>query len=301
MPLPPPPSVTLPATPHAPALALPAIGQGTWYMGEGLAPRGDEVRALQHGLSLGLALIDTAEMYADGGAEEVVGRALLGRRHEAFLVSKVYPWNAGRDAAIAACEASLKRLGTDYLDLYLLHWPGKVPLEETLEAFERLREAGKIRRFGVSNFDVDEMANLHALPGGEACAVNQVLYHLGSRGIEHALLPWQRARGIPTMAYCPLAQGGQLRRELLTHPELLEVASGLGITPTQLLLAWAIRPVADPQGERRRDVIAIPKATGLEHVEQNARVLEIALTDEALERLDAAFPAPDRKTPLDIV
>ena len=301
MPLPPPPSVTLPATPHAPALALPAIGQGTWYMGEGLAPRGDEVRALQHGLSLGLALIDTAEMYADGGAEEVVGRALLGRRHEAFLVSKVYPWNAGRDAAIAACEASLERLGTDYLDLYLLHWPGKVPLEETLEAFERLREAGKIRRFGVSNFDVDEMANLHALPGGEACAVNQVLYHLGSRGIEHALLPWQRARGIPTMAYCPLAQGGQLRRELLTHPELLEVASGLGITPTQLLLAWAIRPVADPQGERRRDVIAIPKATGLEHVEQNARVLEIALTDEALERLDAAFPAPDRKTPLDIV
>ncbi|WP_444984956.1 aldo/keto reductase [Halomonas mongoliensis] len=301
MPLPPPPSVTLPATPHAPALALPAIGQGTWYMGEGLAPRSDEVRALQHGLSLGLALIDTAEMYADGGAEEVVGRALLGRRHEAFLVSKVYPWNAGRDAAIAACEASLERLGTDYLDLYLLHWPGEIPLEETLEAFERLREAGKIRRFGVSNFDVDEMANLHALPGGEACAVNQVLYHLGSRGIEHALLPWQRARGIPTMAYCPLAQGGQLRRELLTHPELLEVASGLGITPTQLLLAWAIRPVADPQGERRRDVIAIPKATGLEHVEQNARVLEIALTDEALERLDAAFPAPDRKTPLDIV
>ncbi|MDR5891391.1 aldo/keto reductase [Halomonas mongoliensis] len=301
MPLPPPPSVTLPATPHAPALALPAIGQGTWYMGEGLAPRGDEVRALQHGLSLGLALIDTAEMYADGGAEEVVGRALLGRRDEAFLVSKVYPWNAGRDAAIAACEASLERLGTDYLDLYLLHWPGEIPLEETLEAFERLREAGKIRRFGVSNFDVDEMANLHALPGGEACAVNQVLYHLGSRGIEHALLPWQRARGIPTMAYCPLAQGGQLRRELLTHPELLEVASGLGITPTQLLLAWAIRPVADPQGERRRDVIAIPKATGLEHVEQNARVLEIALTDEALERLDAAFPAPDRKTPLDIV
>ncbi|WP_253444421.1 aldo/keto reductase [Halomonas sp. Y3] len=301
MPLPPPPSVTLPATPHAPALALPAIGQGTWYMGEGLAPRGDEVRALQHGLSLGLALIDTAEMYADGGAEEVVGRALLGRRDEAFLVSKVYPWNAGRDAAIAACEASLERLGTDYLDLYLLHWPGEIPLEETLEAFERLREAGKIRRFGVSNFDVDEMANLHALPGGEACAVNQVLYHLGSRGIEHALLPWQRARGIPTMAYCPLAQGGQLRRELLTHPELLEVASGLGITPTQLLLAWAIRPVADPQGERRRDVIAIPKATGLEHVEQNARVLEIALTDEALERLDAAFPAPDCKTPLDIV
>ncbi|PWV83226.1 aldo/keto reductase [Halomonas sp. A11-A] len=292
------PTVTLPATAHEPAVELPAIGQGTWHMGEGLAPRSDEVRALQLGLERGLTLIDTAEMYADGGAEEVVGEALLGQRDEAFLVSKVYPWNAGRDSAIAACEASLKRLGTDHLDLYLLHWPGSVPLEETLEAFERLRQAGKIRRFGVSNFDVDEMAALHALPGGKACAVNQVLYHLGSRGIEHALLPWQRARGIPTMAYCPLAQAGELRRELLTHPEVLEIASSLGITPTQLLLAWAIRP----RGEGApRDVLAIPKATRLEHVEQNARALEISLTEEALARLDAAFPAPGRKTPLDIV
>ena len=292
------PAVTLPATAHEPAVEIPAIGQGTWHMGEGLALRRDEVRALQHGLTLGLTLIDTAEMYADGEAEAVVGEALVGRREEAFLVSKVYPWNAGRDSAIAACEASLKRLGTDHLDLYLLHWPGDIPLEETLEAFERLREAGKIRRFGVSNFDVDEMAELHALPGGEACAVNQVLYHLGSRGIEHALLPWQRTRSIPTMAYCPLAQAGELRRELLTHPEVLEIASSLGITPTQLLLAWAIRP----RGEGTpRDVIAIPKATRLEHVEQNARALEISLTEEALARLDAAFPAPARKTTLDIV
>lgn len=292
------PTVTLPATAHEHPVELPAIGQGTWHMGEGLAPRSDEVRALQLGLERGLTLIDTAEMYADGGAEEVVGEALLGRRDEAFLISKVYPWNAGRDSAIAACEASLTRLGTDHLDLYLLHWPGSVPLEETLEAFERLREAGKIRRFGVSNFDVDEMAALCALPGGEACAVNQVLYHLGSRGIEHALLPWQRARAIPTMAYCPLAQAGQLRRELLTHPEVLEIASSLGITPTQLLLAWTIRP----RGEGApRDVIAIPKATRLEHVEQNARALEISLTEEALARLDAAFPAPARKTTLDIV
>jgi diketogulonate reductase-like aldo/keto reductase len=290
------PTVTLPATAHAPAVELPAIGQGTWHMGEGLAPRSDEVRALQYGLERGLTLIDTAEMYAEGGAEAVVGEALLGRRDEAFLVSKVYPWNAGRDSAIAACEASLTRLGTDHLDLYLLHWPGSVPLEETLEAFQRLQEAGKIRRFGVSNFDVDEMAALCALPGGEACAVNQVLYHLGSRGIEYALLPWQRARAIPTMAYCPLAQAGQLRRELLTHPEVLEIASSLGITPTQLLLAWAIRPVAG-----RHDVIAIPKATRLEHVEQNAKALEISLTEEVLARLDAAFPAPTHKTPLDIV
>ena len=290
------PCVTLAATTHEPAVELPAIGQGTWFMGEGLAPRRDEVHALQHGLACGLRLIDTAEMYGDGGAEEVVGEALQGRRDEAFLVSKVYPWNAGRDSAIAACEASLARLGTDHLDLYLLHWPGGIPLEETLEAFERLREAGKIRRFGVSNFDVDEMATLQSLPGGDACAVNQVLYHLGSRGIEHSLLPWQREQGIPTMAYCPLAQAGSLRRDLLTHPEVTEIAAALGITPTQLLLAWAIRPV-----EGRRDVIAIPKATGLDHVAQNAAALEVELDEASLARLDGAFPAPHRKMALDIV
>lgn len=295
------PRVRLPSTAFAPACDLPAIGQGTWFMGEGLSPRQDEVRALRQGLELGLTLIDTAEMYADGGAEEVVGEALSGRREEAFLVSKVYPWNAGRDSAIAACEASLERLKTDYLDLYLLHWPGSIPLEETLEAFERLREAGKIRRFGVSNFDVDDMVTLHALPGGGDCAVNQVLYHLGSRGIEHALLPWQREQGIPTMAYCPLAQGGQLRRELLTHDEVLDIASSLGITPTQLLLAWTIHPVRDRQGDGRRDVIAIPKATRLEHVQQNAAALEVQLDEDALARLDSAFPAPGRKTPLDII
>ncbi|MGL6249926.1 MAG: aldo/keto reductase, partial [Billgrantia desiderata] len=211
------PHVTLTATAHAPALELPAIGQGTWYMGEGLAPRSDEVRALQQGLELGLTLIDTAEMYADGGAEEVVGEALAGRRDQAFLVSKVYPWNAGRDSAIGACERSLRRLGTDHLDLYLLHWPGSIPLAETLEAFERLREQGKIRRFGVSNFDVEELDSLVALPGGGECAVNQVLYHLGSRGIEHALRPRMQRLGMPLMAYCPLAQAGQLRRDLFEH------------------------------------------------------------------------------------
>ncbi|GHE20257.1 aldo/keto reductase [Halomonas urumqiensis] len=290
------PHVNLAAQGELASIDLPSIGQGTWYMGEGLAPRRDEVRALQAGLEHGLRLIDTAEMYADGGAEEVVGEALVGRRDEAFLVSKVYPWNAGRDDAIAACERSLARLGTDHLDLYLLHWPGNVPLAETLEAFERLQASGKIHRFGVSNFDIDEMAQLAEVPGGDACAVNQVLYHLGSRGIEHSLLPWQRARGIPTMAYCPLAQAGSLRRELLSHPEILDVASGLGITPTQLLLAWAIRPA-----EGRRDVIAIPKATQLEHVEQNASALTIHLDDQAIARLDAAFPAPSHKTPLDIV
>ena len=290
------PRVRLPATAHEPALELPAIGQGTWYLGEGLAPRRDEVHALQHGLELGLTLIDTAEMYADGGAEEVVGEALAGRRDSAFLVSKVYPWNAGRDAAIAACERSLSRLATDHLDLYLLHWPGNIPLAETLEAFERLREAGKIRRFGVSNFDVDEMAELTARPGGEACAVNQVLYHLGSRGIEHSLRPWQREHGIPTMAYCPLAQAGRLRREPPTHPEVVALGNELVVTPAPLPLDWVIR-----EYEGRHDVIAIPKAVQREHVQQNAAALEVVLSDEALARLDAAFPAPGRKEPLDIV
>ncbi len=295
------PLVSLGATAHEPSIELPAIGQGTWYMGEGLTPRRDEVRALQQGLELGLTLIDTAEMYGDGGAEEVVGEALAGRRDEAFVVSKVYPWNAGRDSAIAACERSLARLKTDHLDLYLLHWPGDIPLDETLEAFERLRASGKIRRFGVSNFDVEEMEALEATPGGDQCAVNQVLYHLGSRGIEHALLLWQRQRAIPTMAYCPLAQAGALRRELFDHPTVLEVANDLGITPAQLLLAWAIRPADGGRGDARRDVIAIPKAVQSEHVTQNAAALGITLEDDALKRLDAAFPAPNQKTSLDII
>lgn len=290
------PHVTLPATAGQAAVDLPAIGQGTWFMGEGLAPRRDEVRALQQGLELGLSLIDTAEMYAEGGAEEVVGEALVGRRDRAFLVSKVYPWNAGRDSAIAACERSLRRLGTDHLDLYLLHWPGSIPLEETLEAFQRLQEAGKIRRFGVSNFDVDELAAFYGLPGGEACAANQVLYHLGSRGIDYALRPWMRERGMPVMAYCPLAQAGRLRRDLLSQPALLEVAGELGATPAQVLLAWAIRAQAG-----QREVIAIPKAVQPEHVEQNAKALDILLDDTSLARLEAAFPAPTRKLPLDIV
>ncbi|OYD24335.1 aldo/keto reductase [Oceanimonas baumannii] len=289
-------TVTLRATAGLPAVTLPAIGQGTWYMGEGLNPRHAEIKALQQGLDLGLSLIDTAEMYADGGAEEVVGAALKGRRDEAFLVSKVYPWNAGRHSAIAACEASLKRLGTDYLDLYLLHWPGSIPLDETLEAFEQLQADGKIKRFGVSNCDLDEMQELAYTNGGDQCAINQVLYHLGSRGIEYSLLPWQREQGLPTMAYCPLAQGGRLRREMFGNPELQAIAGDLGVTVAQLLLAWSIRPV-----NGRRDIIAIPKAVQPEHVQQNAEAIRLQLSDDILHRLDAAFPAPARKTPLDIV
>lgn len=290
------PHVTLAADGTQPAIDLPAIGQGSWHMGEGQAPRRDEVRALQLGLDLGLTLIDTAEMYGEGGAEEVVGKALQGRRDQAFVVSKVYPWNAGRDSAIAACERSLERLGSDYLDLYLLHWPGNIPVEETLEAFERLRDQGKIRRFGVSNFDVDDMQALTALPGGDRCAVNQVLYNLGSRGIEYSLLPWQRERSLPTMAYSPIAQGGQQGKHLFNAEAVRDIAAQHGVSPAQVLLAWAIRPNAG-----RHDVIAIPKAVQPAHIEANAAALHLVLDDEALARLDAAFPAPDRKVSLDIL
>ena len=287
--------VTLNATTTEPAISLPAIGQGTWYMGENLSPRADEVRALQQGVDLGLTLIDTAEMYADGEAEKVVGEALRGRREQAFLVSKVYPWNAGRRSAIKACEDSLRRLDTDYLDMYLLHWPGSIPLEETLAAFEQLRNEGKIKRFGVSNFDIDELQQWHQL-SGEDTAVNQVLYHLGSRGTEHSLLPWQRQQQITTMAYCPLAQGGRLRRELMSHPKLMDLAEELSISVPQLLLAWVIRPL-----EGKREVLAIPKAVQTQHVIDNAAALAINLNEEVLAQLDNVFPAPNRKTPLDIV
>jgi diketogulonate reductase-like aldo/keto reductase len=285
--------VELPATATTPPERLPAIGQGTWHMAEGRGADSDEVAALQYGLDSGLRVIDTAEMYASGRAEALVGRALAGRRHEAFLVSKVFPWNAGRRDAVAACEASLRRLGTDYLDLYLLHWPGNIPLAETLEAFEQLREQGKIRRFGVSNFDVADMESLWAQPGGHEVSLNQVLYHLGSRGIEHSLLPWQRERRLPTMAYCPLAGGG----DPLRHPEVIAVADELDTTPAAVLLSWATRASAGAH----HDVIAIPKAASRKHVAVNAEALALELGDRARERLDQALPAPSSKPPLDIV
>ncbi|KPA07149.1 aldo/keto reductase [Pantoea agglomerans] len=271
---------------------LPVIGQGTWYMGENPAQRADEVAALQAGLECGLKLIDTAEMYADGGAEEVVGQALLGRRDRALLVSKVYPWNAGEVDAIAACERSLRRLQTDYLDLYLLHWRGNIPLEETLRAMERLQQQGKIRHWGVSNFDTDDMAELWDEEKGEACATNQVLYHLASRGIEFDLLPACQQRGVPVMAYCPLAQAGRLRDSLFTDPQLTQIAQQKGISVAQLLLAWVIR---------QPGVIAIPKASSVAHVQENAAALEVELTDEDLQLIDRAWPAPQHKLPLDIV
>lgn len=271
---------------------LPAIGQGTWYMGEEAARRGEEVAALQAGLDAGLTLIDTAEMYAEGGAEEVVGEALRGRRDSAFIVSKVYPWHAGEVDAVEACERSLRRLDTDRLDLYLLHWRGNVPLEETIRAMETLQQQGKILRWGVSNFDVDDLQELLSEPGGARCATNQVLYHLASRGIEFDLLPECQQRQMPVMAYCPLAQAGRLRQALFADLTLLEIAQQKGISVAQLLLAWVIR---------KEGVMAIPKASSQAHVNENAAALHIRLNDDELARINKAFPPPQRKMALDVV
>ncbi|UCZ75308.1 aldo/keto reductase [Dickeya zeae] len=271
---------------------VPAIGQGTWFMGESAQRRRAEVSALQTGIDLGMTLIDTAEMYADGGAEEVVGEALRGRRDQVYLVSKVYPHNAGGERAIAACERSLKRLKTDYIDLYLLHWRGGIPLTDTITAMECLQQAGKIGRWGVSNLDTRDMAELWSCRGGSQCQTNQVLYHLASRGIEYDLLPWCQQRQLPVMAYCPLAQAGQLRHDLLAHPAVVQVARQQALTPAQVLLAWVVR---------QSGVIAIPKASTLAHVKDNAVALDVTLSPEQIAILDEAYPAPRHKQPLDVV
>ncbi|EOT8834040.1 aldo/keto reductase [Escherichia fergusonii] len=272
--------------------SLPAMGQGTWYMGEDAGKRKEEVAALRAGIELGLTLIDTAEMYADGGAEKVVGEALTGLRDNVFLVSKVYPWNAGGKKAIAACENSLRRLNTEYLDLYLLHWSGSFTFEETVDAMEMLIAQGKIRRWGVSNLDYADMQALWQITGGKQCATNQVLYHLGSRGIEYDLLPWCQQQHMPVMAYSPLAQAGRLRNGLFHHPVVIDIAHRHNATAAQILLAWVIS---------HQGVMAIPKAATVDHVKQNAAALDLALSSEELALLDKAFPAPKGKTALDMV
>ena len=263
---------------------VPVIGQGTWRMGEDSSQRASEVAALRQGIELGMTLIDSAEMYAEGGAEEMVGEAIAGQRDKVFLVSKVYPHNASRQGIPLACERSLKRLGTDYIDLYLLHWRGQYPLEETVEAFERLRESGKIGRWGVSNFDLDD---LHEL-ANPACATNQVLYNLEQRGIEFDLLPWSQQQRLPVMAYCPIGQGGHM----LAHATLKQVAARHAATPAQVALAWILR---------QEGVIAIPKAVRPEHVKLNAQAQDIRLEPGDLEALDQAFHAPQRKQRLAMV
>ena len=264
---------------------IPAIGQGSWYMGERNSDRAAEVRALRLGLDLGLTLIDTAEMYADGGAEEVVGEAIKGRREEVFLVSKAYPQNTSRARSKLACEASVTRLGTDYLDLYLLHWRGAVSFGETIEAFEALIQEGKIRRWGVSNLDSDDMDELFDLAGGRACAVNQLLYNPQYRGIEYDLLPWAQREALPVMAYSPVGQGGAL----LQNAAMRAVAARHNASPAQIALAWALR---------HPHVIALPKAAREAHVRQNAAAAAISLTMADLSEIDRALPPPRRAVPL---
>ena len=266
---------------------VPVLGQGTWHMGESGAARQAEAVALQQGFDLGMTLVDTAEMYSEGGAEEVVGAAVAGRRDEIFIVSKVYPHNASRDGTIAACERSLKRLGTDRIDLYLLHWRGSHPLADTVAAFEQLKADGKIRHWGVSNCDPADMAELWGLADGQAAASNQVLYNLSRRGIEWDLLPWCRERGIPVMAYSPLEQGRFDRNQALP-----EVAKRHGVTPLQIALAWVLQ---------QDGVLAIPKAADPAHVKQNRAALDISLTQEDLNDLERDFPAPTGVSPLAVL
>lgn len=259
-------------------------------MAENSARRKTEIAALQLGLDLGMSLIDTAEMYGEGAAEELIGEAIAGRRAEVFLVSKVYPHNATRQGAIQACERSLRRLRTDYLDCYLLHWRGSVPLIETIEAFQTLRRAGKILDYGVSNFDVDDMEEAFALPGGDEIVTDQVLYNLVHRGIEWDLLPWCGERSVLIMAYSPMGHSGVEKKEMLGDSTLKSIAARHRATTAQVALAWLLQ----------RDVVAIPKASTPEHVRENSAAANLKLTKRDFIDLDEAFPPPPKKIPLEM-
>ncbi len=266
---------------------VPILGQGTWRMGEDPRKRKQELEALRLGLDLGMNLIDTAEMYGDGGAETLVADAISGRRDEVFLVSKFYPHHAARKEMTAACERSLRRLKTDRMDLYLLHWRGSVPLEETLAGFDQLVRAGKIRYWGVSNFDLNDMEELMLLPNAATLAANQVLYNLARRGIEWNLLPWCRDQRVPVMAYAPVDEG-----RLLDNAVLKRVASRHSATPAQIAVAWLLK-----QG----DIIVIPKASRVEHVRENSQSLEIALAADDLKQLDGEFSPPNGPRSLETI
>jgi len=263
---------------------VPALGQGTWHMGERRQQADAEVAALRAGIDHGLTLIDTAEMYGDGGAERIVARAVGADRDRAFIVSKVYPHNASAKGTVAACERSLSRLATDHIDLYLLHWRGSTPLAETIDAFERLREAGKIVRWGVSNFDVADMTELFALREGNRCATNQVLYNVSERGIEYKLRALCQQHGMPIMAYSPLHQGA-----LASNRKLATLAAPLGINAAQLAIAWLLA---------QRNVIVIPQSSNVEHVTECRAAADVRLSQDTLAAIDAAFPPPKRARPL---
>ena len=273
------PSAALPSN-----ISMPRFGIGTWRMGERAAMAQAEIAVIKAAIERGVTLIDTAEMYGDGGAEEVIAQAIVGVREKLFIVSKVYPHNASKKGAIAACERSLKRLRTDYLDGYLLHWPGEHPIAETVDAFEMLKAQGKIRAWGVSNFDVADMQELVAVANGKNVVTNQVLYNLSRRGVEFDLLPWQRERGIATMAYSPIEQA-----RLLESPKLSAIARHIGATPAQLAIAWLLR---------QPDVIVIPKTTQIARLDENLGALSLTLDATTLSALDAAFPPPQKRTSL---
>jgi diketogulonate reductase-like aldo/keto reductase len=266
--------------------AVPRLGQGTWMMGEDPSRRAGEIAALREGVDLGMTLIDTAEMYAQGQAERVVGEAIAGRRDAVFLVSKAYPQNATRKRLPVVCESSLQRLGTERLDLYLLHWRGNVPLIETVEAMERLVEAGKILHWGVSNLDLADMEDLMAA-GGQACATDQILFNLTRRGPERDLLPWLADRTIPVMAYSPVEQG-----RLVANARLQELAMQKGATAAQLALAWLLT---------HDGVMAVPKASTLDHVRENRAAADLKLEPRDIAQLDALFPKPRERTPLEML
>jgi diketogulonate reductase-like aldo/keto reductase len=266
---------------------VPAFGQGTWHMGEDRATRAEEIQTLRLGLDLGATLIDTAEMYGEGRAEQLIGQAVAGRRDEAFLVSKVYPHNASREGAVAACDRSLRRLRTDRIDLYLLHWRGGVPLSETMEVFITLQQAGKIRYYGVSNLDINDMQELWTVPGGSAVATNQLLYNLARRGIEWDLLPWLRERHVPVMAYSPIEQA-----KLAFDRELANFARKYGMTSAQVALAWLL--ASD-------DIIVISKTSRRERLKENLGALDHKLTATQLAKLDRLFPPPTRSRPLEML
>ncbi len=266
---------------------VPAFGLGTWRMAENPKTRAEEIATLLLGLDLGATLIDTAEMYGEGLVEELVGEAIEERRDEVFLVTKVYPHNASRRGVAAACERSLRRLGTDRIDLYLLHWRGNVPLAETIEAFMTLRDEGKIRHYGVSNFDVADMQELWAVPGGQQVATNQVLYNLVRRSPEWSLLPWLRERHIPVMAYSPIEQS-----KLASNRKLAEFAQKRGMTPAQVALAWLLT---------KEDVIVIPKTSRRDRLIENLGALKFELPEADLAELDRLFPGPKGPRPLEMV
>jgi len=273
--------------------AVPSLGQGTWFLGEQKKKRSEELESLKAGISAGMTLLDTAEMYGNGKAEELLGEAIQSfNRGSLFLVSKVYPHNAGRKNIFKSCMKTLERLDTNYLDLYLLHWRGGIPLRETVECMEQLKKEGKIRRWGVSNFDTDDMKELWSVPGGNNCQINQVLYHVASRGIEYDLIPWMEKHGVPVMAYCPLAQAGDLKQGLYENPVLIRIADAHQCTVSNILLAFVLRS---------KKVIAIPRTGNKDHALDNAKTWGIQLTEAELSEINQAFPAPLRKMYLDIV